>query len=1063
MSKITTPSYKEDHDSQIPALQLLINLGYTYLTPDDAVSLRGGKLGNLVLDEVLETQLKRINKITSKGKEYPFSSSNIKAAIEQLKNIPNTGLVATNEAIYDLITLGKSFEETIDGDSKSYTLNYIDWANPKNNVFHVTEEFEVERSGTKDTRRPDVVLFVNGIPLAVIECKRRDLEKAISQAIEQHNRNQRPDEIPRLFHFAQLLLALSVTDAKYATTGTHEKFWSFWREKSYYETKLHQLVNKALPVEVKDKLFADRFKYVRNYFDAIEKQGGRKTTEQDIAIYSLLSPERLLELTHMFTIFEKPDKKVSRYQQYFAVKNTIERVGRIGPDGRRIGGVIWHTQGSGKSLTMVMMAKAISMHPDITNPKIIVVTDRKDLDRQIEKTFKRAGKETERARTGNHLNELLSSPKGVIVTTVINKFEAVLNRHELRFDSKDIFILVDESHRTQYGSFNVNMQRVFPNACYIGFTGTPLMKRDKNTAQKFGGFIDKYTIDQAVEDKAVVPLLYEGRHVPQDVTSQQVDQWLERVSKDLPEEQKTLLKRRFSTKEALNRAELRIQQIAYDISDHFSKNWKGTQFKGQLTAPDKATAIKYKKYLDEFGMVSSEVIISGIDTREGTEDPNEDTTDEVQKFWKKMMEQYGNEDRYNLDIIEKFLEADTPEIIIVVDKLLTGFDAPRNTVLYIARSLKDHTLLQAIARVNRLYEGKDYGYIIDYYGVLGDLDKALTQYGPLAGFDPEDLGQTLTNINKEAANLPTKHSVLWDIFKTIKNKLDIEEYEQFLGDDAVRTEFYKKCSEYSRCFGIAMSCVEFVEKTPPKELDRYRKDLAFFQRLRASVKLRYAETIDFKEYEPKIQKLIDTYVGASEAIQLNEPVNIFDKTKFSAEVEKLGSDASKADTIAHRTKRTITEKMDEDPVFYTRFSKLLEETIKAWREKRISDAEYLKRTKEIMDSVVNRKEDLPAQLEGRDVAKAFYGIILETVKSQIGEGTKLIDFAVKVALNVDDLIQSHLKRDWVADRDAVNRMKNDIDDFLFDLTEKEKVTLTTEQMDHIIDECIAVSKRRYAR
>jgi type I restriction enzyme R subunit len=1065
MSAAQTPIFREDENSQIPAIQLLINLGYQYIKPEEAIESRGGKLSNVILDSILESQLKKINGFTFKGKNHKFSEKNIKNAVQAIKDVPNAGLVASNEAVYDLLTLGKSFDENIDGDIKGFTLNYVDWKNIKNNVFHVTEEFEVEKTGSKDLRRPDLVLFVNGIPFAVIECKRRDMEKAVQQAVEQQIRNQYADEIPRLFHYTQVLLACSVTDAKYATTGTHEKFWSFWREKSDYKAKLTKLINKPLTEDVKKKLFSERYGYVRGYFDALEKQGDRAITEQDIAIYSLLSPERLLELTYVFMVFDKPEKKICRYQQYNAVQYTLDRIKRRTAEGRREGGVVFHTQGSGKSLTMVMMAKAISLISEVENPKIIVVTDRKDLDRQIERTFKSCGKDTVRATTGSHLTDLLQSKREVIVTAVINKFEAVMNKSDIRLESDDIFVLVDEGHRTQYGKFNVNMQRVFPKACYISFTGTPILKKDKNTVQRFGGFIDRYTIDQAVEDKAVVPLLYEGRHIGQDVDQRQIDQWFDRVTRDLTDDQRADLKRKFSSADHVNKAEEKIKQIAYDVSDHFNKNWKGTQFKGQLTAPNKETAIKFKKYFDEFGIVSTEVLISPPDDRENHEDPTQEATDEVQKFYKRMMDLYGNDEAYNEKIIEKFLDADQPEIIIVVDKLLTGFDAPRNTVLYITRSLKEHTLLQAIARVNRLCEGKDFGFIIDYYGVLGDLDSALTAYGALGdSFDETDIANTLTNISKVADQLPQKHSVLWDVFKTIKNKMDIEEYEVFLAAEDVRADFYKKLSDYSRTFGVVMSSVQFVETAPSADIDRYKKDLSFFQNLRASVKQRYAESVDYKEYEKKVQKLIDTYVGASDAISLNDPVNIFDKKAFEVEVSKLGSDSSKADTIAHRTKRTITEKMDEDPVFYAKFSKMLEETIQAWKDKRISDAEYLKRAKAIMESVRSRREEgLPPALEGKEAAKAFYGIVRETFKASLGEGQKTTDLSCKVALTIDDMVQAHIKRDWINDQDAVNRMKNDIDDYLFELKNTEKVALTVEHIDRVMNDCISVAKRRYAR
>ena len=1063
MATHKTPSFREDLDSQIPAIKLLINLGYEYLTQEEVMLARGGKLSNVVLDGVLETQLGKINRITTKGKEHSFSETNIRAAVQALKDqTPNQGLVATNEAIFDLITLGKSFEETIDGDTKSFTLQYVDW-NPEtfstNNVFHVAEEFVVEKPFSKDTLRPDIVLFVNGIPFVVIECKRRDLENATSLAIAQHLRNQQ--EIPRLFHFAQILLALSANDAKYGVTGSKEKFWNFWKEQTDVSETLGRLVNTKIPKEAEEKILLSRKQSANEFQPTLGLSEDRLTTEQDLAIFSLLQKERLRELVSQFLIFEKPDKKICRYQQYFAVKNTLERVTKFDENGKRNGGVVWHTQGSGKSLTMVLLAKALSHHKLISSPRIILVTDRKDLDSQIKKTFIRTGKETVQSESGTHLLELLRSPRNVVITTVINKFESVLKSSEV-FSSPDIFVLVDESHRTQYGSFHNNMQRVFPKACYLGFTGTPLMKKEKNTVGKFGGFIDTYTIAQAVEDKAVVPLLYEGRHVVQDVDKEQIDKWFEQVTRSLTEEQKKDLKQKFATSNQLNKAEEKVKQVAFDISTHFESTWKHTGFKGQLTAPDKKTALKYKKYLDEFGMVTSEVIISPPDMREGTEDPTEESSDEVIRFWKKMLEQYGNEEEYNKTIIDKFKDSETPEILIVVDKLLTGFDAPKNVVLYIARSLKEHTLLQAIARVNRLYEGKEFGYIIDYFGILGELDQSLTTYAPLSGFDEKDVGQALTNVENESEKLPNKHAELWDVFAKVRNKKDVEEFEQFLADEAIRVVFYKKLSEFSNSFRIARSTNDFVLKTSKKQEDTYQKDLVFFQKLRVSVKRRYSESIDFRDYDSKIQKLLDTYVKATEPIQLTKLIDIFDKENFQKELSGLETDAAKADTVAYRTKKFIAENLEDDPVFFERFSKLLEDAIQSWKEKRISEKEYLARVLKISEDVSNRNDGFPEELQERETAKAFFGITSEVLKVVLRDSDLEKKYSVQIALAMDEMIQRHLKRDWVSDIDTAKKIANDADDFLYAL-KAEGVVLSSEQMDQIIQNCIAVAKRRYAR
>ena len=708
-----TPSFIEDHISQIPALQLLQNLGYTYLTPDEVLKERQGKLSNVILEDILERQLMKFNEINFKGKVYPFSPANIRGAIDALKNITMfDGLITTNSKVYDLLTLGKSFEEAIGNDRKSFTINYIDWENPENNVYHVAEEFEVSRTASDKKYRPDIVLFVNGIPLCVIECKRPDMKEPIEQAISQHIRNQQEEGIPHLYKYSQILLALATNKAQYATTGTPKKFWATWKEQKLKEADLQKLINTPLSEDKKDRLFADRFKYVRKYFDNLETEG-RLVTEQDKLLYALCSKDRLLELVYKYIVFDSGIKKIARYQQYFAIQDTLERIKVIIED-RRQGGVIWHTQGSGKSLTMVMLAKAISLEPQIIDPKVIIVTDRIDLDKQIFDTFHSCGKNVKKATSGEDLANLITENKETVITTVINKFQAAINKKKVIDNSQNIFVLVDESHRSQYGSANALMQKVFPHACYIGFTGTPLMKKEKSTAVKFGGIIGTpYTITQAVEDKAVLPLYYESRLAVQNVTQSSLDKYFDIISRDLTDKQKADLKKKFSTRKILNEAEQKIANVALDISQHFENKYKGTGFKGQLTAPSKAVALKYKKYLDELGMVSSEVIISAPDSREGNEDIHEENTSEVNIFWKRMMEKFGSETEYNTQIINQFKNAPDPEILIVVDKLLTGFDAPKNSVLYIARSLKEHGLLQAIARVNRLEEGKDYGEIID--------------------------------------------------------------------------------------------------------------------------------------------------------------------------------------------------------------------------------------------------------------------------------------------------------------------------------------------------------------
>ena len=1071
-----TPSFKEDHISQIPALQLLQNLGYQYLTPEEALQLRGGKTTNILLDDILRKQLKEINSIrVSTNKTSIFTDDNIERGILALKDLPmNEGYIHASETAFNLITLGKALEQSIDGDKKSFTLQYIDWKNWENNVFHVTEEFSVMRSTSKEHYRPDLVLFVNGIPLCIIECKRPDMKEPLKQAISQHLRSQQEDGIRHLYVYSQLTLSIATQQASYATNSTPEKFWSKWQEKfdteteeKTYKNKLFELKNSPLTLVQKNKLFSVRFKYVRQYFDALEN-ADILPTEQDEYLYGLCRPKRLLDLVFSFVLFDNGAKKVARYQQYFAIKKSMKRISII-ESGKRKGGVIWHTQGSGKSLTMVMLAQAIAMDKSIRNPKIILVTDRTDLDRQITGTFRKCGRFVQNATTGQRLVELLENKGDSIVTTIINKFVAAMKKIKKPLDSHDIFVLVDEGHRSQNGTFNIEMQKTLPNACFIALTGTPLFKKDKSTAAKFGGIIDAYTVDQAVNDKAVVPLLYEGRLARQIVNASPLDTFFEMVSEPLTEYQKADFKKKFSRADQLNSAEQKIYAIAWNISLHFRDNWQGTPFKAQLVCDKKINAIRYKEFLDEIGIVSSEVLISSIDEREGEDSAYEKSNEKENRFWKKMMDEHGNSKSYEKNLISRFKNQKDPEIIIVVDKLLTGFDEPKNTVLYLTRNLQSHKLLQAIARVNRIYPDKEFGYIIDYYGVIENLDDALLLYSSFEDFDAEDLEGTLVNIKEEIKKLPQKHSELWDIFKSIANKRDAEAYQILLKDEAIRVVFYDKLASFAKALKLALSSMDFHKQVEEKIINRYKEDLAMFMKLRMAVVERYSDAVDYKQYEGQIQKLIDTHITTEKVEVITELVNIFDKDKFQQEVENTTGKAAKADKIASRTAKHISEKMEEDPAFYKKFSQMLKETIADYEAKRIDEAQYLSKVQEIMNNVLAHTDnDIPEALREKDIAKAFYGLTLESLDGKIQDKVVKTQISVQTALQIDELIKhavlenNHPIIDWQFKTNITGKLQIEIGDYLIDeVRDKYNVSLSFGEMDEIANKCIEVAKLRY--
>ena len=1036
-------NYTEYNDSQNPALNLLQKMNWQYLSAEQVFTARNEMYTNVILDDILTGQLAKINTFEYKGDTYKFSTGSIQGAINALKNVPNEGLVQTNERVYDLLTLGKSFNETVQGDRKAYTIKYIDWQNPENNVFHICEEFEVE--GLQGKKRPDVVLFVNGIPFVIIENKRRDKNDSLEEAISQQIRNQKEKEgIPKLFFYAQLLLAVHPNEVKYAATGTPSKFWSVWKE------DVEKPVSKLLKKKVNNTKAEDRL-----------------VTEQDKALYALCNPHRLLDIAYKYIVFDGPDKKICRYQQYFAVQETIERVKQRNKEGNRQGGVIWHTTGSGKSLTMVMLSKALALETSIDSPRVIIVTDRISLDKQIFKTFVNCGKHVKKAKSGSDLVELLQDRGNEIITTIIDKFEIATKRASFKDTSQNIFVLVDESHRSQYGTAHANMKRIVPNASYIGFTGTPLMKSQKSTSKKFGGFIHKYTIDQAVKDGAVLPLLYEGRSAKLTINKKQIDKGFERLAAPLNEEARKDLKKKFATIGKIYESDHVIEEIAYDISMHFLNNWKGTGFKAQLAVPKIDTAIKYQKYFeaqtDVDLKINTRVVFTPPDSRQNNDDVWSESTSESRKYWEQLMQRFNDQDAYENYVIERFKEKDDEiEIIIVVSKLLTGFDAPRNTVLYLAKPLVAHNLLQAIARVNRLFEGKEHGHIIDYVGILGKLDEALTEYSALEDFDEEDLKNTVVDVKEEIRKVPVRHAEVWDIFKGVYNKNDLEALERHIADKDIRDQFYDRVSAFARVLQTALASDDFYAEFTAEQIGFYKSELKKFQSLRLSVQFRYAEKISYKEYEPRVRKLLDTYIDAEEVQLLTKDVNIFDKHMVEEALETYGkSPASKADFIAHQMKKVITENMEKDEAFYKKFSQLIEETIESFHEGRLTEKEYLQSIQKTHNDLASGYQDgIPEELQNNPRARAFYGALNEVLNKKLDKDISKKKVA-EAGMEIEKIVDKLIITDWKRNVDIQNKMENEIEDYLISKRTQLGIEISFEEIDAILIKCLRVSKNNF--
>ncbi|WP_298861531.1 HsdR family type I site-specific deoxyribonuclease [uncultured Microbacterium sp.] len=1080
---------REKFQSQVPALQMLVGLGFTPLSPAEALRMRGGRRRNVILDEVLVERTLALNSLDFRGQTYSFD---IADAHEAMRNLApalehQKGMQTTNQEVYDTLLLGTTITKSIDGDTKSHSFRYIDWSTPANNAFHVTAEYSVERTGSTTTKRCDIVAFVNGIPFIVIENKQPaiSVQKAGSQLIGYQN----ADNIPQLFHYAQLLLSMNRQEARYATIGTPRKFWQTWRDEEDTDDAVAAAANTPLTETQKNALFGDGHSAARVYFDELADSGQRAVSEQDRLLYALCRPERLLDLVRRFTVFDAGVRKVARHQQYFAVTSTMRRLTASAPDAVRPSGVIWHTQGSGKSLTMVMLGKALALESRIRNPRIVIVTDRIDLDKQIRDTFRSCQLEPIRATTGRRLAQLIHE-QAPLITTVVNKFDSAVQApitedgEPLIDDDQNIFVLVDEGHRTQTGKyggssqFNKSMRRMLPRASYLAFTGTPLLKREKNTFGTFGELFHKYTIADAVADGAVVPLLYEGRMVEQLISENVIDRWFDKISEGLTPEQKRDLKRKFSRTDALAGAGQVIRAKAFDISEHYRKHWQGTGFKAQLVAPNKAAAIRFKQVLDEIGHVSSEIVISAPGEDEDHEAVDIKSRDLVQQFWDETIHRFGSESAYNDQIVEGFKSSGDPEILIVVSKLLTGFDAPRNTVLYLCRRLSEHTLLQAIARVNRLFEEdadadsngvqKEFGYIIDYEGLLGELDKALTTYAAFSGFDDGELTDAVTSIRDQVRLLPARWSYVWELFNTVPNKTDMEALEQFLADDAEREEFYERLSVFTRCLHMALASTALEEQISAQRVAQYRRDWKHFVQLRRAVQLRYQEIIDLQDFEPKIQKLLDDHVSALPAETIIRLVDINDPAALEAVVADTGvSAASRADRIASATRRTIHDRMEEDPALYTRFSQMLQDTIDDYRARRLSEIDYLASMKALAQRVAarDRGRKLPASLIDNEHAASLFETLLAAHLDKVttASGEKLgEDDIAEVALGMLDIITNHLIVGIWKNEDAQAELLNSLDDYILDELERTRgLSIPSDVADEIQTAVVSRARARF--
>lgn len=1051
--------FDEARQSQLPFVELLINMGYTYLPTSEVMKQRQADTGKFILRDIAFEALSRINEYEVGEETKKFTDNDIWEAVTELENVKLEGLIDTSKNVFNLImpiTGGKSVKVFRNGKAISKSLRYIDFENPKNNSYHVAVEFEATARGSI---RPDIVVFVNGIPFAIIENKKAGVE--VSEALAQQVRNQGSEKCPQLFVYPQLLIGTNGSELKYGTTGTPTKFYSSWKEKDeknidkyLSEEEQGKIVLPYIQEKIRGDVYAQLLLDLNGAVTGHTQNIHRIVTQQDRSVYNLFKFERLLDLCKNYVLYDAGVKKISRYQQYFAIHKMLGRIEEreVTKTGtKRMGGLVWHTQGSGKSLTMVMFVKALIEHPQIKNPRIIIVTDRRDLDKQISETFKGCNlkKDVYRTTTGKDLLKQIKNKNLSVVTTLVHKFAAVDQRGMKPDLDDNVFVLIDEAHRTQSGIANLEMNRIIPNACYIGFTGTPLMKKEKASYLKFGGYIDKYTIDDALRDNIILPLIYEGRYVDLEQQDDQIDRKIERVLESVSDADRTVLQK-FISKKIIKSNPGRILEIAYDVANHYKEHFQGTGLKAQLVAPSKFAAVLFQTFFEARDDIQSAVVISD---ENGIILEDDDHKKEVNDYLKKIKEKYSGLNSYERDVIDSFKNnEDGVEIIIVVDKLLTGFDAPRNTVLYLAKDLKDHNLLQAIARVNRLFDNeikpKTAGYIIDYSENAKNLQQAMQLF---TKFDEGDVKNTLIDVDEKISELEQAYSSVHDFFNGV-DKDDSEALITSLHDEVGRETYYDHVRGFVRVFNECLALQDFPHKF--KQIDLYKKELKTFLELRKAASVRYADTVNLGEYKRSLVKILDKYIDASGIELLTEQIDIANAAKFQETIDTLGTDGAKAEAIAAQTERTIQEKYREaDPEFYTRFSHKIKAILEDMRSGKLADAKALGQMQLIKEEALIKKDDsLPKEIAEDQGASVLY----RNIEADMGENK------VRIVVGISEVIKKEAIIDWYKNSEVQRIIMNKIDDFLYDTVRGEwGITLTSEQMKDIAQLSIDLAQKNH--
>lgn len=1014
--------------SEQPALLLLQQLGYHYL-PGHQLAAERPDATEVLLPGRLRAAIVRLNP--------QLDAANQARAYDLLATAgAASSLLEANEATWKLLRGGSdapTLKQEVNGHEEFLPVRYLDFGEPGNNNWLVVNQPRYQ--GRKSVAEPDIVLYVNGLPLAVLECKAGSAMGAWDSAYKDLAYYQQNNE--RLFHYNVVCVGLYEVDARYAAIGTPQSRYASYRDQRTDEAALRAL------------------------------RPGHEPSAQDRLLFHLLAPAHLLDVVRHFVLFEREKegrtvKKLPRYQQVRAVNRTLAHLRDYDQ-----GGVVWHTQGSGKSLTMAYLIRKLRAEGSgFDNPTVLVLTDRTDLDRQITTTFQHVGfKNVQQATSVRHLDQLLRNDYGGIITTTLQKFQQAdkdatdtpeapapdadgltrTERHimdnllvqitkalrngkweeesreeiplEVLSNKTNLYVLVDEAHRSHYGFLAAFMRSVLPNAKFIAFTGTPISRDDKSTLAEFYGqdYLDTYTITESVTDGATVPLLYDAGIARLDVRKTELDAEFEEKYGHEPEEKRNKLK-----DEALRKYQLsaeRIEAISRHVLTHYAQKIRPDGYKAILVCAGRRAALLYKQTIDKLrdegfhdfttrvvvslGAVKSDPLAAEQAERLAWNrehlhnqgplllTPPEDVKQVTEDFTLP----FGDEAARDKSGKQK--QHDNTAILIVSDMLLTGYDAPIAACLYLDKPLKEHSLLQAIARVNRTYKGKSAGYIMDYSGITADLIHALEIFS--GDVRPDDI---LRNLNDEIPKLALHHGKLLAFSKPLKldrkyQRTDfVDAFIRFLESLHLRDEFKELLKDFNKSINIVLPNVAAMQ---------YQADFLLFNEIRQRARNAYPDGDPFKispEESQHLQQLINDHLTAQGVENLlAEPVSIIDREKFKADILDA-SPATKELKMRNQLKYEIKLGLDRSPAYYQPLAQRLENLLKEHEAGRLTQTQLLLGYTALLDEIVNEQSEGQAQGFQTERKTAVFNALKTVFDGQAVDATRQLFIAISGELNI---------------------------------------------------------------